>query len=80
MKSMTGFGRAESTDQGLRCAVELSSVNRKQSDIDIRLPREWAELDAELRKLVAGAKQTHQRYWSVVSLSGTCELMMKMAN
>jgi len=55
MKSMTGFGRAESTDQGLRCAVELSSVNRKQSDIDIRLPREWAELEAELRKLVAGA-------------------------
>ena len=52
---MTGFGRAESTDQGLRCAVELSSVNRKQSDIDIRLPREWAELEAELRKLVAGA-------------------------
>ena len=52
---MTGFGRAESTDQGLRCAVELSSVNRKQSDIDIRLPREWAELEADLRKLVAGA-------------------------
>lgn len=52
---MTGFGRAESTEQGLRCAVELSSVNRKQSDIDIRLPREWSELEAELRKLVAGA-------------------------
>ena len=52
---MTGFGRAESSDQGLRCAVELSSVNRKQSDIDIRLPREWAELEADLRKLVAGA-------------------------
>ena len=52
---MTGFGRAESTDQGLRCAVELSSVNRKQSDIDIRLPREWSELEADLRKLVAGA-------------------------
>ncbi len=52
---MTGFGRAESTEQGLRCAVELSSVNRKQSDIDLRLPREWSELEAELRKLVAGA-------------------------
>ncbi len=52
---MTGFGRAESTEQGLRCAVELSSVNRKQSDIDIRLPREWSELEADMRKLVAGA-------------------------
>ncbi len=52
---MTGFGRAEAAEQGLRCAVELSSVNRKQSDIDIRLPREWNELEADVRKLVAGA-------------------------
>ena len=52
---MTGFGRAEAAEQGLRCAVELSSVNRKQSDIDIRLPREWNELEAEVRKQVAGA-------------------------
>lgn len=55
MKSMTGFGRAEAAEQGLRCAVELSSVNRKQSDIDIRLPREWNELESGVRKLVAGA-------------------------
>jgi uncharacterized protein (TIGR00255 family) len=55
MKSMTGFGRAEIAEHGLRCAVELTSVNRKQSDIEIRLPREWNELEAGVRKLVAGA-------------------------
>jgi uncharacterized protein (TIGR00255 family) len=55
MKSMTGFGRAEASDQGLRCAVELSSVNRKQSDIDIRMPRECNALEQDARKLVAGA-------------------------
>ena len=55
MKSMTGFGRAENAEHGLRCAVELTSVNRKQSDIEIRLPREWNELEAGVRKLVAGA-------------------------
>lgn len=55
MKSMTGFGRAESADQGLRCAVELSSVNRKQSDIDVRLPREWSALEADVRRVVAAA-------------------------
>ncbi len=55
MKSMTGFGRAEASGQGLRCAVELSSVNRKQSDIDIRMPREYHALEQDTRKLVAGA-------------------------
>lgn len=54
MKSMTGFGRAETSDKGLRCSVELSSVNRKQSDIDVRLPREWNVLEADARKLVTG--------------------------
>jgi uncharacterized protein (TIGR00255 family) len=55
MKSMTGFGRAEAADGKWRCAVELSSVNRKQSDIDIRLPREWSALEPDVRKLVSGA-------------------------
>jgi uncharacterized protein (TIGR00255 family) len=55
MKSMTGFGRAETADGGLRCAVELTSVNRKQSDIDIRLPRELNAMEQEVRKRVAGA-------------------------
>jgi len=55
MKSMTGFGRAESAVHDLRCAVELSSVNRKQSDIDVRLPREWAVLEADVRRVVAAA-------------------------
>ena len=52
---MTGFGRAEASEGGLRCGVELSSVNRKQSDIDVRLPREWGALEADARKLLAGA-------------------------
>ena len=30
-------------------------MNRKQSDIDVRLPREWNALEADARKLLAGA-------------------------
>jgi uncharacterized protein (TIGR00255 family) len=67
MKSMTGFGRAESADQDLRCAVELSSVNRKQSDIDVRLPREWAVLEADVRRVV-GAAVTRGRVQVQISL------------
>jgi uncharacterized protein (TIGR00255 family) len=53
MKSMTGFGRGEVAAAGWRYGVEMSSVNRKQSDIVINLPRSWHELEAPLRQLVA---------------------------
>ena len=55
MKSMTGFGRGEAGNRTLRCAVELSSVNRKQSDIDVRLPRDIASLEPEVRRTVSSA-------------------------
>lgn len=54
MKSMTGFGRGEAADGELRCCVELSSVNRKQGDIEVRLPREHGGLEAEVRRRAAG--------------------------
>ena len=54
MKSMTGFGRGEATGAGGRCAVELSSVNRKQADVDLRMPRDWQALEAGVRQLLAG--------------------------
>ena len=54
MKSMTGFGRGEASDGELRCRVELSSVNRKQGDIEVRLPREHGGLEAEIRRRAAG--------------------------
>ena len=39
MRSMTGYGRGESDCGGAKISVELNSVNRKQSDIVISLPR-----------------------------------------
>lgn len=55
MKSMTGFGRGEASGVGLGFRAEVASVNRKQTDIVVSMPRELAELDARVRKLVAGA-------------------------
>lgn len=54
MRSMTGFGRGEASADGLRAVVELSSVNRKQTDIDVRLPREWAVLEDGIRRRLGG--------------------------
>ena len=45
MKSMTGYGWGECSKNGFKITVELSSVNRKQSEISINLPRELEVLD-----------------------------------
>lgn len=46
---MTGYGWGECSQDGFKLAVELSSVNRKQSEISISLPRELEVLEAQVR-------------------------------
>jgi uncharacterized protein (TIGR00255 family) len=52
MRSMTGYGRGEADYDGTKFSVELNSVNRKQSDIVINLPRELAELEPRIRQTI----------------------------
>ncbi len=40
MRSMTGYGRGTATLDGRQIAVELSSVNRKQAEINEETTRE----------------------------------------
>src|SRR5580700_10866855 len=49
MKSMTGYGRGESAQQGFKITVEVSSVNRKQTEITVNLPRDLEVLEAQIR-------------------------------
>lgn len=49
---MTGYGRGEVDADGVKFSVELNSVNRKQSDIVINLPREFAELEPRIRQAI----------------------------
>jgi uncharacterized protein (TIGR00255 family) len=49
MKSMTGYGWGDAVQNGYKVTVELSSVNRKQSEISINLPRELEVLEAQIR-------------------------------
>jgi uncharacterized protein (TIGR00255 family) len=49
---MTGYGRAEVVHAGRKFSVELNSVNRKQSDIVINLPRDLAELEPRIRQTI----------------------------
>ena len=49
MRSMTGYGRGEVPHGGLKFTVELNSVNRKQADIVVDLPRDLIELEPRIR-------------------------------
>jgi uncharacterized protein (TIGR00255 family) len=49
MKSMTGYGRGEHTQEGYKISAEVSTVNRKQAEINIYLPRELEPLEARVR-------------------------------
>ena len=49
---MTGYGRGECSQDGFKITVELSSVNRKQSEISVNLPRELELLEGQMRELI----------------------------
>ena len=49
---MTGYGRGEVDHEGVKFSVELNSVNRKQSDLVISLPRDFAELEPRIRQTI----------------------------
>ena len=49
---MTGYGRGDCTQDGFRITVELSSVNRKQNEISVNLPREMEMLEGRMRDLI----------------------------
>ncbi len=46
---MTGYGWGECSRNGFKVTVELSSVNRKQGEIAVNLPRELEVLEAQIR-------------------------------
>jgi uncharacterized protein (TIGR00255 family) len=52
MRSMTGYGRGDADHGGTKFSVELNSVNRKQGDIVINLPRDLAALEPRIRQAI----------------------------
>jgi uncharacterized protein (TIGR00255 family) len=49
---MTGYGRGETDHEGTKFTVELNSVNRKQSDVVVNLPRDLVELEPRIRQTI----------------------------
>jgi uncharacterized protein (TIGR00255 family) len=52
IKSMTGFGRAESFTSDLNLVVEVKSLNSKYFDSLIKMPKVFSEKELEVRKVI----------------------------
>jgi uncharacterized protein (TIGR00255 family) len=52
IKSMTGYGRGESSEEGRLVSVEIRSVNGRYAEYSVRLPRTLASLEPRLRRLL----------------------------
>ena len=70
MNSMTGFGAATAPLKGASLRIEISSVNRKQAEVVVALPRAWAELESRVRDYVA-ARVSRGRVSVAVTLQAT---------
>lgn len=57
MYSMTGFGRAEHATEHYHAKVEMSSVNKKNGEVVIQLPRTLQLLESDLRKTILAGVQ-----------------------
>lgn len=49
ISSMTGFGRAQATIDGMDLSVEISSVNRRNLEISVSLPRDWQVMERDIQ-------------------------------
>ncbi len=62
--SMTGFGRAMRSRKGLHVEVEVRSVNRRQLDLVLHVPKDLQPLEPRIEEMVARA--VHRGHVTVV--------------
>ncbi len=52
VQSMTGFGQAHRSVNGLKLQIDMKSVNHRYSEVMVRMPREWLMFEDLLKKTV----------------------------
>lgn len=53
IRSMTGYGKAETVLEKTKISIELKSLNSKQLDLNIRMPYSFNSKEIELRSLIS---------------------------
>lgn len=52
IRSMTGYGRKEAGDAGNQFSIEIRSLNNRYFDVQVKMPRALAALEARVKKSV----------------------------
>ncbi len=65
MISMTGYGRAAAAFDSYELSVEVSSVNKRNLDVSVSLPREWKDLEIGVAEQVRGYCRRGKVYLSI---------------
>lgn len=52
IRSMTGYGRGESEEKGLKITVEIKSVNHRYNDIIVKLPRKLGAYEDTVKNFI----------------------------
>lgn len=52
IKSMTGYGRCELEADARKVTIEMSSVNHRYCDMNIRMPKTLMQLEERIRKMI----------------------------
>lgn len=64
-RSMTGFGKAAGESAGASVTVEISAVNHRYFDCNMRLPSAWAALETDLKAVVKEQVERGKLYVTV---------------
>ena len=71
--SLTGFGRSQSSFEGVDLTVEVNAVNRRNLEISVSLPREWQALEREVQALLRGLFSRGKLHVSVLAVPAVAE-------
>ncbi len=79
--SMTGFGRAKGNYQDKTISIELRSLNSKFTDLRFKLPQNYKEKEADLRKVITEALERGKIEMTIdmVSMKGDGEFGLNKA-
>jgi len=69
---MTGFGHAERSNEAWLARARIASVNRRQQDLQIQLPRDLAEWEPKVRELLVG-RFSRGRWQVAVEVEGAVQ-------
>jgi len=64
--SMTGYGRSEKNFDNYRIVIEISTVNNRFLDFQMRLPRTLVDLEQKIRKLLSSKIRRGKVNFSIV--------------